>query len=106
MTDIHQARRVALPDAKALPTDVLARDGKVYVLTYTRLSANSYINRVYQTTDLGTWNEVLRFKQDTYAKSFEEYDGDFYFGLGTDPDVLSPSSGKLLRVRSQYIPKI
>jgi len=106
MTDIHQARRVALPDANALPTDVLVRDGTVYVLTYTRLSANSYINRVYQTTDLDTWNEVLRFKQDTYAKSFEEYDGDFYFGLGTDPDVLSPSSGKLLRVRSQYIPKM
>lgn len=104
MTDINQARRVNLPDAKALPTDVLLRDGKVYVLTYTRQSANLYINRVYQSTDLTTWNEILRFNQDTYAKSFEENEGDFYFGLGTDPDVLSTSSGKLLRVNRSDIP--
>ncbi|WP_269057027.1 hypothetical protein, partial [Paenibacillus tundrae] len=59
---------------------------------------------VYQSTDLNTWNEILRFNQDTYAKSFEEHEGDFYFGLGTDPDVLSTSSGKLLRVNRNDIP--
>ncbi|UPK46579.1 hypothetical protein [Paenibacillus pabuli] len=104
MTDINQASRVILPDTQALPTDLLLREGKVYVLTYTRKSANLYINRVYQSTDLITWNEILRFNQDTYAKSFEEHEGDFYFGLGTDPDVLSTSSGKLLRVNRNDIP--
>ena len=54
------------------------------MLTYTRKQANVYVSRVYQTNDLTTWNEILRFTQDTYAKSFEELDGDFYFGLGTD----------------------
>ncbi|WP_145330333.1 hypothetical protein [Paenibacillus xylanexedens] len=104
MTDINQARRVSLADANALPTDLLVRDDKVYVLTYTRKQANVYVSRVYQTNDLTTWNEILRFTQDTYAKSFEELDGDFYFGLGTDPDVLSPSSGKILRVNRVDIP--
>jgi hypothetical protein len=104
MTDINQASRVNLADANALPTDLLVRGDKVYVLTYTRKQANVYVSRVYQTNDLTTWNEILRFTQDTYAKSFEELDGDFYFGLGTDPDVLSPSSGKLLRVNRVDIP--
>ncbi|MBR2563113.1 MAG: hypothetical protein IKE29_00640 [Paenibacillus sp.] len=104
MTDINQVRRVNLTDSNALPTDLLVRDDKVYVLTYTRKQANVYLNRVYQTNDLITWDEILRFTQDTYAKSFEELDGDFYFGLGTDPDVLSPSSGKLLRVNRADIP--
>ncbi|MDQ0172967.1 hypothetical protein [Paenibacillus tundrae] len=102
MTAINQARRVILPDTAALPTDVLAREGKAYVLTYTRQNLN-YINRVYETTDLVTWTEILSFEQDTYARSFEESEGDFYFGLGTDPDVLSASSGKLLRVRRDNI---
>lgn len=104
MTDINQARRVDLPDANALPTDLLVRSDKVYVLTYTRKQANVYVNRVYQTSDLTAWDEILRFTQDTYAKSFEEHDGDFYFGLGTDPDVGSASSGKLLRVNRYDIP--
>nr|WP_145402535.1 hypothetical protein [Paenibacillus xylanexedens] len=104
MTDINQARRVMLPDPNALPTDLLVRDDKVYVLTYTKKQTSLYISRVYQSNDLNTWNEILRFTQDTYAKSFEEYGGDFYFGLGTDPDVLSPSSGKLLRVKRENIP--
>lgn len=104
MTAINQARRVVLPDTKALPTDLLLRNGKVYVLTYTFQNKNLYINRVYQTTDLINWHEILRFSQDTYAKSFEEHEGDFYFGLGTDPDVVSPSSGKILRVHRNDIP--
>ncbi|WP_434751398.1 hypothetical protein [Paenibacillus amylolyticus] len=104
MTDINQVRRVDLPDPNALPTDLLVRNDKVYVLTYTRKQANLYLSRVYQSTDLTTWSEILRFTQDTYAKSFEEHDGDFYFGLGTDPDVMSTSSGKLLRVNRDDIP--
>lgn len=102
-SDVNQAVRVVFPDANAIPTDIINRNGKTYVLTYTRHSAGDYTIRVYQSADLTSWEEVLHFKQNTFAKSFEEYNGTFYFGLGTDTTSQSSSSGKILRIPSQPV---
>jgi hypothetical protein len=103
--DINDARRVIFPNPNALPMDILVRGNTVYVLTYTKTSSGQYMNKVYKTnaSDLYSdvnWTELFSFKQDTYARSFEELNGDFYFGLGTDMDVLPKSTGTILRVKS------
>lgn len=102
---IDNARAVQLPDRSARPTDMIMRGKVLYVLTYTKQADGSYINRVYQTRNLNKWQEVLTFKQDTYAKSLEEYKGDFYFGLGTDTEPLSESAGKILRIQAADLPR-
>lgn len=94
------ARTVTFPDTHALPTDIITRPNKTYVLTYTKQADGSYINRVYMTKNLTKWTQILQFDQDTYAKSFEELNGDFYFGLGTDTKPVSESAGKILKVKA------
>ncbi|WP_017812028.1 hypothetical protein [Paenibacillus shenyangensis] len=103
--NINKARAIQLPDPNARPTDMIVRGKMLYLLTYTKQSDGSYISRVYKTRNLNKWTEVLKFKQDTYAKSLEEYQGDFYFGLGTDTDPISESAGKILRIKAADLPQ-
>lgn len=94
--DVHRA---ALPDPSALPFDVLARDGVLYVLTASFAPDGGRTIRVYQSGDAERWTELFSFRAATFARSFEEVDGDFYFGLGTTFAAQAPASGDLLRVR-------
>lgn len=97
--DINQAQRVVLPVPTSLPSDILLRNNTLYVLAYVKASDSSYTNIVYQTTDLKTWSELFRFTSDTFARSFEELNGDFYFGLGCNHNETLPSStGNILKV--------
>lgn len=65
--------------------------------------------RVWKTTDLITWTEILHFSYNTYAVSFEIQNGDFYFGMGSetkDPNnnylnSLKPEIGNILRVKKE-----
>ncbi|XEC96005.1 hypothetical protein AB6A23_05405 [Paenibacillus tarimensis] len=104
-TDLGSARGVIFPNADALPMDILVRGDQIYVLAYVKNSSRLYTNMVYKikAKDLdkdANWIELFRFSQDTFARSFEELNGDFYFGLGSDVEPLSESSGTILRVRS------
>ncbi|MFZ3102543.1 MAG: hypothetical protein WA131_01425 [Desulfitobacteriaceae bacterium] len=102
-TGITPTRRVAFPALNALPTDIVTRGNSVYVLTYIKNSNNSYTNVVYKSDDLKNWTELFRFNTVTFARSFEEIDGDFYFGLGCSYNVLAPSTGSILKVdRTTY----
>lgn len=93
------ARKVALPEAAALPYDVLMRGDTLYVTAAFKRSAAEYTNVVYKTKDLNSWSEVLRFDAVTFARSFEEVGGVFYFGLGSEETLpLSPATGTILRV--------
>jgi hypothetical protein len=56
---------------------------------------------VHATADAVHWREVLRFAAPTFARSFEESGGDFFFGLGCPYDAPSPASGQIIRVRRQ-----
>lgn len=99
--DINAASRITLPDSAALPIDILDRGDTAYVLSYVKVSDKEYINIVYSTDDGRSYSELFRFTQDTFARSFEELNGDFYFGLGCDTDILPESTGHILRVKSQ-----
>jgi len=101
--DGRAATRVTLPDAAALPYDLLVRGGTLYVLTGTRQADGSSTVRVYQTADLARWTELFHLAAPTFARSFEENGGDFFLGLGCDHDRPVPASGTLLRVsRASY----
>lgn len=92
--------RVTLPEKDALPIDILARGNSTYVLAYIKTASNDYINIVYKSDDLTNWTEQFRFQQDTFARSFEEMNGDFYFGLGSESNNKKESTGKILRVKA------
>ncbi|UJF35200.1 hypothetical protein [Paenibacillus hexagrammi] len=104
--DINDARRIGLPNGEAVPMDILIRDNHIYVLAYVKSKPNVYTNLVYQAkvSELdhdSAWSEIVRFPQETFARSFEELDGSFYFGLGTDMDPISESAGTILRVHER-----
>ncbi|MBD0379734.1 hypothetical protein [Paenibacillus sedimenti] len=103
--DINDVQRVNFPRPDALPMDILVRDNTVYVLAYTQTSPGQYTNTVYKTstTDLMTWTELFEFNQDAFARSFEELNGDFYFGLGSNIDYAPETTGTIIKVnKSDY----
>lgn len=97
-TDINEVKKIILPDINALPIDIITREDRAYILAYIENADNVYTNIVYLTTDGVNYHEVLRFTTDTFARSFEEYHGDFYFGLGCYADYLPESTGNILRI--------
>lgn len=97
-SSINQARRIVFPEISATPTDIVVRGNTTYVLTYIKNSTMSYSNIVYKTDDLQNWTELFRFNTDTFARSFEELNGDFYFGLGCNLTVKPTSTGNILKV--------
>ncbi|UJF34300.1 hypothetical protein [Paenibacillus hexagrammi] len=104
--DLESADTVIFPDLNTLPTDILVRKDAVYVLAYTKIGKDQYINRVYISNedDLLKWTELFEFKQETFARSFEEIEGNFYFGLGSNTDVVPKSTGNILEVsQSSYL---
>ena len=98
-------RTVPLPSGGA-PWDVTVRDGTVHALVNTEKEGAWRVS-VLASSDLSEWTEILHFEAPTIARSLEQLDGAFYFGLGTeiaDPDAwelseLNPAAGDLLRVR-------
>jgi len=97
--DMRTAQQVALPDAGAVPFDLLVRGGTLYVLTATPQADGSFVTRVYQTSDLSGWTELFHFTAPAFARSFEENGGDFFFGLGCTYTAPNAATGSLLRVR-------
>jgi hypothetical protein len=51
------------------------------------------------TADAVHWRELFRFAAPTFARSFEESGGDFFFGLGCTYGAPSPAAGQIIRVR-------
>lgn len=96
------ATKITLPN-NALPWDILVRGNTSYVLADIKINNTNHTNVVYKTTDLNTWTEVLRFSADTFARSFEELDGYFYFGLGSDTTTIPADTGKIFRVRANIV---
>lgn len=102
-TSMTSSRKISLPKVNALPMDILVRGNTIYVLAHVKLSNTLYTNIVYKSEDLYTWSELFKFNSDTFARSFEELNGDFYFGLGCNTDYLPASTGRILMVeKSAY----
>jgi len=91
------ARPLPLPGG-ALARDLLVHDDVLYALASTQPSAQSTRVHVFATRDLESFAEVCFFDAETFARSFETLNGDFYFGLGCDPDHLQGQTGRILKV--------
>jgi hypothetical protein len=94
---VDSARGLPLPGG-ALPRDLLVHDDVLYALGVTQPSARATRVHVFATRDLVSFSEVCFFDAETFARSFELVDGDFYFGLGCDPELLHPHTGRILKV--------
>jgi hypothetical protein len=93
------SQRIAPPSGRTYDLRV-ATNGKLYALVNTRIAADKYVVSVRSTTDLVRWTEVFRFTRGAFARSFEYHNGDFYFGLGSEPGFVSPLTGDILRVKA------
>jgi hypothetical protein len=89
--------KIALP-AGVLPYDIVVRGGTAYLLASKRNGLGDYENIVYSSTNGTSYTEVFRFAATSFARSFEEVNGDFYFGMGTDTTELSADTGKVYKV--------
>lgn len=100
----HDARMIELSDGRE-PWDIIVKNGACYVLTSIPVDVTSepraYIVSILRSVDLNSWDEVLRFSADTYARSFEMIDDDFYVALGSNTDYLPESTGNIYRITSE-----
>jgi hypothetical protein len=102
-------KRLILP-GNPKPFDIIVgTDGVCYILGTIKVSSTQYVNTVCSSTDLTNWTEIFRFTSDTFARSFEMVNGNFYFGLGSgnggsDPtsERVTASTGNFLRLKKEY----
>lgn len=95
------ASRITLP-GNAKPWDMTISNGKLFALGSIQNGSRYWIT-VSSTTNLNTWVEEFRFDSPSFARSFEELNGDWYFGLGTDATTLSINSGDIIRVKASSL---
>lgn len=120
-SNLDDVRRVATPEGTQI-YDLLAREGRLYALGNVRLAEDRYEVQLLRLRDDGTTLEMLaRFASPTFARSFEFYRGDWFFGLGSEVSVedtrlaraeaervdwrqrLSEETGAILRVRGDAV---
>jgi hypothetical protein len=82
----------------ALPRDLLVHDDALHVLASTQPSPRTTRVHVFATRDLESFAELCSFEAETFARSFEMLEGDLYFGMGCDPELLQAQTGQILRL--------
>lgn len=95
-----------------LPRDIIVREGNIYLLT-SKIKDNKSIIKVlkYLKNDYTKFSKVLEFRSSTFARSFEELNGTFYFGLGCEIESyknwkqseLKKDTGTILKIDAKYI---
>lgn len=102
---LYAARSSSSVARLTLPGGITARDLLVRGDTLYALGSTGRGAWVFATRDLQSWRVVLSFNVPTFARSFELLNGDWYFGLGSDPSALKSDTGRFLRVKAAVIPK-
>ena len=88
---------VALPNG-ATPYDFIQRGNLIYVCAWDAGKQQVCVFSLPASNASATATEVLRFDAPTFARSFEESDGDFYFGLGCDESPTPAQTGEIWKV--------
>jgi len=88
------AAKVTLP-GNALPCDLVLRGAALSVLGYDAAAKQIVVFSLDAHNPQSAPTETLRFSSPTYARSFEELNNTFYFGLGCDDTNLSASSDEI-----------
>ncbi len=91
-----------------IPRDILVRNDNIFILTSKTIKNKTEIKVLkYRYNIFNKYKEIISFKYDTFARSFEEVNGNFYFGMGCEiknPNKwslkeLNQSCGNILKVR-------
>jgi len=93
---------VSLPNPSAEAIDIINRnnDTFAYILANVK-NRNDYTVIVYKTVNFINFETICSFRFDTFARSFEEHNKNFYFGMGTmdgEPGTLSELSGTIIKI--------
>ena len=96
---------LALPD-NAKPYDILRRGNLVYVCAFDASHGQNVVFSLPASNVGRAPTEVLRFDAPTFARSFEEAGGDFYFGLGCDQSPTPAQTGEIWKVSVGNSPNI
>lgn len=107
-TDI---KRIELP-AIYKPVDLVARENKLYILC-NREEEEGFQNIVLEANlnAPGKAREMFNFTSSAFARSFEIFNGDFYFGMGSNlksqrnwkVEDISEETGKMLILAKKHI---
>jgi len=92
----------SLPNLSAEAIDIISRnnDTFAYILANVK-NGNDYTVIVYKTSNLINFETVCSFRFGTFARSFEEHNGSFYFGMGImdgEPGTLSELAGTIIKI--------
>ena len=93
---------VSLPNPAAAVIDIISRNNNefAYILANVK-NGNDYTVIVYKTDNLINFETVCSFNFDTFARSFEEHNKNFYFGMGTmdgTPGTPSELAGTIIKI--------
>ncbi len=99
--DTTNTTRPIMFEADEYAWDTWVEGDALYVLLNQQVTDHLWSVRVMSTCDLENWSEVAAFQSMTFARSFALFEGDFYFGLGTQAIPLSNISGTVMRVREE-----
>ena len=88
---------LALP-GNAKPYDILRRGNLVYVCAFDASHGQNVVFSLPASNVGANPTETLRFDAPTFARSFEEAGGNFYFGLGCDVSPTPAQTGEIWKV--------
>ena len=94
--------QINLPDG-ALAYDLMARGDLVYVCAWNGAARQNLVYALNARDLTAAPVEVLRFGAPTFARSFEESEGTFYFGLGCNEGENNPATGEIWRVNTKPV---
>ncbi len=85
----------------------MVRDKYVYILCYSEIDERIAVMYAKRDT-LDRWKELFYFESESFARSFELLNDDFYFGIGSEIEnvknwhqyEISPDMGNILRIKN------
>lgn len=120
-SSLTEVRRLLTPESVQV-YDLLAHDGRLYALGNKRRPGDDFEVQLLRLLEDGARFEVVvRFASPTFARSFEFFRGDWYFGLGSEVSVedtrlrqseaarvnwrqrLSAETGAIVRIRGSEV---
>ena len=88
---------LALPGG-AKPYDIVRRGALIYVCAWDAAKKQNVVFSLDADKVNAKPTEVLRFDAPSFARSFEESEGNFYFGLGCDQSPTPAQTGEIWKV--------
>ncbi len=100
VTDMVAGGVQPVPVPEGVVFDHVLRGNTIYLCAWNATNKHNIVYALDATNLSAAPREVLRFVAPTFARSFEEVNGDFYFGLGCGLTTV-PQTGEIWKVAGQ-----